>query len=84
MTGSPDLTSKVMKLPADELKNAEDKITALAQKPVVERLAETLLMLKEYYAYEKDETSLNKTITREEIATLSELQRKQPSGYFQN
>lgn len=70
LSGSSDLTSKVMKLLALELKEAENKITEMAQKPVIERLAETLLMLKEYYGYEKGETSLNITITREEIANI--------------
>ncbi len=64
------LTSGIMKLLADELKDAEDKITNIAQKPVLERLAETLLMLKEYYGIEDNDNSLNITITREEIANI--------------
>ncbi len=59
-----------MKLLANELKEAESKITNIAQKPVLERLAETLLMLKEYYGIEEDDSSLNITITREEIANI--------------
>lgn len=65
-----DITTKIMKLLASDLKEAENKITNLAQKPVIERLAEALLMLKEYYGYQKDESSLNLTITREEIANI--------------
>lgn len=65
-----DITTKIMKLLASDLKDAENKITNLAQKPVIERLAEALLMLKEYYGYQKDESSLNLTITREEIANI--------------
>lgn len=65
-----DITSKIMKLLASDLRDAENKITNLAQKPVIERLAEALLMLKEYYGYQKDESSLNLTITREEIANI--------------
>jgi CRP/FNR family transcriptional regulator len=42
----------------------------MAQKSVIERLAETLLMLKEYYGYEEDSLSLTITITREEIANI--------------
>jgi len=64
------MTSGIMKLLADELKDAEDKITNIAQKPVLERLAETLLMLKEYYGVEDNDNSLNITITREEIANI--------------
>ncbi len=70
LSTNSDVATKVMKLLATELKEAQDKITDLAQKPVIERLAEALLMLKEYYGYEKDESSLNITITREEIANI--------------
>jgi CRP/FNR family transcriptional regulator len=59
-----------MKLLASDLKDAENKITNLAQKPVIERLAEAILMLKEYYGFVKDENLLNITITREEIANI--------------
>lgn len=64
------ITSGIMKLLADELREAENKITNIAQKPVLERLAETLLMLQEYYGMEEDDHSLNITITREEIANI--------------
>jgi CRP-like cAMP-binding protein len=65
-----NLTSNIMKLLADELKDAEKKITNIAQKPVLERLAETLIMLKEFYGFEEGDNSLNITITREEIANI--------------
>jgi len=64
------LTGKIMKLLADDLKFAQNKITNLAQKPVIERLAETLLMLKEYYGIKDEDAYLNITITREEIANI--------------
>jgi len=64
------LTGKIMKLLADDLKIAQNKIINLAQKPVIERLAETLIMLKEYYGMKDDESYLNITITREEIANI--------------
>lgn len=65
-----NLTSNIMKLLATELKDAENKITNIAQKPVLERLAETMIMLKEYYGYEDEDNSLNITITREEISNI--------------
>ncbi len=65
-----DLTSSIMKLLANDLKDAESKITNIAQKPVLERVAETLLMLREYYGLEDEDKSLNITITREEIANI--------------
>lgn len=70
LTTNSDITQKVMKLLANELKDAQSKITHLAQKPVLERMAEALLMLKEYYGYEKDQKTLNINITREEIANI--------------
>lgn len=70
LSKNSDIAGKVMKLLASELKEAQSKITELAQKSVIERLAESLLMLKEYYGYEKDGTSVKITVTREEIANI--------------
>ncbi|MBL8007086.1 MAG: Crp/Fnr family transcriptional regulator [Ignavibacteria bacterium] len=70
LQSNSEITKSVMKLLANELKDAESKITNLAQKPVIERLAEVILMLKEYYGYEDGESMLNITITREEIANI--------------
>lgn len=64
------LTARMMKLLAGDLKEAEKKVTHFAQKTVMERIAEALLMLKEYYGHEEDESSESFAITREEIAKL--------------
>lgn len=54
-----------------ELGKAEEQIVKLAQKPVRERLAETLLVLKEVYGTENGEDSpLNVTLSREELASV--------------
>ncbi len=37
-----------------EMRNAEEKITHLAQKPVRERVAETILFLKETYGIDAE------------------------------
>ena len=58
-----------MKVISDELKRAEGKITHLAQKPVRERVAETILFLKETYGLDTD-NHINVFLTREEIANL--------------
>lgn len=63
------LSFEMMKLLSNELKRAEEKITHLAQKPVRERMAETILFLKETYGLD-DENHVNITLTREEIANL--------------
>jgi CRP/FNR family transcriptional regulator len=65
-----NLSLEVMKLLSSQLREAEVKITHLAQKPVRERLAETLLFLKETYGLEADSTFLAVQLTREEIANL--------------
>ncbi|HEX6914602.1 MAG TPA: Crp/Fnr family transcriptional regulator [Chitinophagaceae bacterium] len=61
---------EMMKLLSDELHRAELQLTHLAQKPVRERLAETLLFIKETYGFEEDGVTLNVRFSREEIANL--------------
>jgi CRP-like cAMP-binding protein len=65
-----DLSTKVMQLLSHDLKSAESRMTGLAQKPVRERLAETLLTLKEFYGHEQDNATINATLTREDIANI--------------
>lgn len=65
------ITLQVMKLLSNDLKNAEHKITDLAQKPVKERMAEAILFMKEVYGFEKDNVTLNVVLTREEIANIA-------------
>jgi len=59
-----------MKLLSSDLKSAEKRITGLAQKPVRERLAETLLMLKEFYGVESDNVTIKANLSREDIANI--------------
>jgi len=61
---------KMISLLASDLKNAELKISDLAQKPVRERVAETLIMLKQKYGVDEDGYTLNVSLTREEMANL--------------
>ena len=63
------LSFEMMKVLSDELKKAEEKMTHLAQKPVRERVAETILFLKETYGLDAD-NHVNVSLTREEIANL--------------
>jgi CRP-like cAMP-binding protein len=64
------LSFEMMRILSSELRKAELKITHLAQKPVRERLAETLLFIKETYGLEADGITLNVRLSREEIANL--------------
>lgn len=54
-----------------ELKEAEKKITSIAQRPVKERIAQSIQLLIEYYGFEKDGSTMAIVITREEIANIS-------------
>lgn len=65
-----NLSLDLMSLISSELRNAETKVAQLAQKPVRERLAEALLLLKETYGFEKDGKTLNVQLSREEIANI--------------
>lgn len=65
------LSLRVIHLLSGELRDAEKQIVNLAQKPVRERLAEALLLLREVYGTENGEHSaLNVRLTREELASV--------------
>lgn len=70
LEGNSGLSRKLLVLLSNELKEAESKITHIAQKPVRERVAEALLCLKEAYGYEPDGATINVSLTREEIANI--------------
>jgi CRP/FNR family transcriptional regulator len=56
---------------SSELRRAEDRMVNLAQKPVRERLAETLLILREVYGTENGEHSaINVKLSRDELAAV--------------
>lgn len=67
---SPGLSLQIIRTLALELGKAEQTITDLAQKPVRERLAESLLFLKETYGFEEDGATLDVVLSREDIANL--------------
>lgn len=56
---------------AKELKEAQTKMAELALKPVRERIAEALIILKQTFGFDKDGQTINVNITREEIAQLA-------------
>ncbi len=67
---SPPFNMQVMALLARELRSAEDKEISLAQKPVKERLAETLLMLREFFGVEQDGATIKTPLTREDLSNI--------------
>ena len=60
-----DLSTQMMQLLSHDLKEAESRLTGLAQKPVRERM----LMLLEFYGTDK-EGAINAVISREDIANI--------------
>jgi len=70
LRSNAELSTKMMQLLSHDLKEAESRITGLAQKPVRERMAETILMLREFYGVEKDNKTINAALSREDIANI--------------
>jgi len=70
LQSNSELSTRMMKLLSSDLKAAEKRITGLAQKPVRERLAETILMLKEFYGVESDAVTIKANLSREDIANI--------------
>ncbi len=64
------LAMQLMQFVCKELGAAESRMLHLAQKPVRERLAEVLLLLREKYGLLEDGKTLNIQITREDLANI--------------
>lgn len=67
---STSFNARVMQLLCHDLAMAEQRELSLAQRSVKERLAETLLMLKEFYGVDVDRETLKGTFTREDLANM--------------
>jgi CRP/FNR family transcriptional regulator, polysaccharide utilization system transcription regulator len=68
---NPVLSMQTIRLLTHDLKNAEQKIMNMAQKPVRDRIAEALLMLKECYGLEEDKQTIASTLTRRDISNVA-------------
>jgi CRP/FNR family transcriptional regulator len=66
---NPEFSTSMMRVLSNDLKDAEARVVALAQKPVRERIAETILMLKDFYG-EDENGSIDFGVSREEIANM--------------
>lgn len=64
-----NFSMNVMKAICGDLKEADDHMVAMAQKTVKERLAETLLYLKDTFGT-NDDQSLKTQLSREELASM--------------
>lgn len=65
-----ELSFEVMKMLSMDLKKAEMKLTHLAQKPVRERVAEALLLIKKTYGLQEDNLTIDALFSREDIANI--------------
>lgn len=69
ITQNPNFNFKLLKMLSHELGEAAKVITDLAQKPVRERLAETLLILKNTFDVDNDKI-IQVKLSREELANI--------------
>ena len=68
---NPSLSMEIIKLLSADLKVAEQKAMNMVQKQVRERIAETLLMLKEFFGLDSDNATINTVLTRESIGNIA-------------
>lgn len=68
---SSKLALKITHMLSNELREAEQKITHTAQRPVRDRIAQCLLILKKNYGVEPDGATINMIIKREDLANLA-------------
>ena len=68
MKSNSRLSMRIVQLLAQDLKNAEERLAKIAQKSVRERLAETLLILREFYGTESDQATLRAQLSRSDLA----------------
>jgi len=62
---------KVFQLFTKELQDAEKKVIDIAQRPVIERISQSLLLLKESFGVESDGITLKIIIRRDELASIA-------------
>ena len=72
LNGNPSFFKRMMKKLSDDLGIMEQRLVTIAQKSVRERLATTLLMLKETYGMEGEEKStlIDIALSREDLANI--------------
>jgi CRP-like cAMP-binding protein len=70
---NPDLSMKFIKVIADELWFSNNRTVSLTQKHVRGRLAESILILRDTYGFEADGKTIRISLSREDIANLSNM-----------
>jgi CRP/FNR family transcriptional regulator len=87
LNNNAKLALKIAHLLADELKALEKKVTHSVQNSVRERVAESILQLKQNYGMRPDNQTINVVVTREDLANLAGTSRETATRYlyeFQN
>ncbi|MBD81510.1 MAG: Crp/Fnr family transcriptional regulator [Crocinitomicaceae bacterium] len=70
MTQNNNFSYDIIKLLSNDLKKSEQKLVNISQKPVIERIAESLLILKNRFGVDED-GMLNVVLTRREIGDMA-------------
>lgn len=73
LRSNPDLSLKINRILSEELGLSYEKMVSLTQKHVRGRLVESLLMLGSIYGYENDGKTINASLSRNDIAHLSNM-----------
>ncbi len=68
-----DLTIKFTRILAEELSFSNNRTISLTQKHIRGRLAESLIVLRNTYGFDEDGRTLNVSLSREDIASLSNM-----------
>lgn len=71
LDGNSNFARETIKLLSKDLRIAEQKILNMAQKMVRNRIAEVLIMLKDFYGVDEITETINATLSREEIANIA-------------
>jgi len=70
---NPELSLRLMKVIADELWFSNNRTVSLTQKHIRGRLAESLIILRDTYGYDADGKIIRVSLSREDIANLSNM-----------
>ncbi|KXK35943.1 MAG: Crp/Fnr family transcriptional regulator [Chlorobi bacterium] len=71
IAGNPALSMQIIRLLTTDLRSAEEKTVNMVQKQVRERIAEALLMLKDFFGTEDDGATIATVLTRESIGSIA-------------
>jgi CRP/FNR family transcriptional regulator len=82
LESNPKLVLKIAHLLSVELKEAELKITQMAQQPVKHRLVRALCSLIDNYGFQEDKATINLIIKRDDLANLAGTTRETATRFL--